>query len=311
MTRPSVVCDLRMPNKARFCDQIAKNAPWALSVAALNSHVGQSLVLCGAGPTLADHLDRMDAADAVWACNSALPYLVDRGVRVTHGFAIDQGEAMLADHEFGRALPVDYYLASSVHPALVRHLARAGRALTFFHSFLGVDDPDGWAHPDGLRHEEFCYRRLYRPTVLVGSGVNAVPRAIGLAMALGFASVEVIGADCAARPSETPPPSPIDPAFGDWVNDLVLYADGRTAGAYGVDGPIASACIDGRWWSTRPDMLMSARHMLDLTDLYPGRVTFTGDTLVNAIAQQPRDWRDGLPELSLTGQLTNLACALA
>lgn len=305
----TATCDLRMPGKAHFCDQIARNAPWAIEVAELHSHAGQSLVLCGAGPTLAHHLDRMATADAVWACNSALPYLWDIGVRVTHGIAIDQGEGMLAEHEFGRALPVDYYLASSVHPELVRHLARAGRRMTFFHSFLGVDNPEGWAHPDGLAHEEFCYRRLYRPTVLVGSGVNVVPRAIGLAMALGFASVEVIGADCAARPAEVPPPPPSDPTFGEWVGDLVLYADGRTAGAYGLDGPIASACIDGRWWSTRPDMLMSARHMLELADLYPGRITFTGDTLVNALAAQPLAYREGLPELTATGQMRNLAVA--
>lgn len=308
MGNPAVAIQLRMGNTDGLLDQVARNAAWAMTVAEPGSRAGQRVVICGAGPSLTDHLDRMADADEVWACNSALPYLWDRGVRVTHGVTVDQGAAMLEPEELGRLLPVGYYLASSVHPDLVRRLAVAGHPVTFFHNYLGVADPPGWAHPDpAMRCEEFTYRRLYRPTLMVGVGLNTAIRAASLALGLGFASIEIVGADCAARPDGPPMPDPRSAAFGDWVDGLVLYADGRTASGYGPDGPLLEAVLDGRRWHTRPDMVVTATDFLALQAAYPGRLTFVGDTLVNALVGKDADYLAAMPRLTDDGRVTNLS----
>jgi len=57
---------------------------------------GQHIVICGAGPSLADHAhEYCPAADQVWGCNSALPWLAENGHKVTHGFTVDQTPEML------------------------------------------------------------------------------------------------------------------------------------------------------------------------------------------------------------------------
>lgn len=299
---------LTMPNAAHLLDQVCLNAPWALTVADAGSRAGQRVVICGAGPSLAEEADRLPAADEVWACNSALPYLMDRGVPVTHGVTIDHGAAMLEPGEFGRDFPVGYYLASSVHPELVQQCVRRGRAVTFFHSFLGVTPPAGWAHPDpAMGFEEFCYRRLYQPTVLVGRGLNSGVRAVGLALALGFEEIVVVGNDCAARVDSPAMPDPCSEAFTAWLESLVLYADGRTASCYGLDGPIAEAEIDGHRWHTRPDMVISAMHLVELMAAYPGRIRLQGTSLPGVLAAQGPDFLAGMPQLGEDGRVLNFA----
>ena len=56
---------------------------------------GRTLALCGAGPSLAKHV--IEGVDDVWACNSALPYLTGKGVRVTAGVGIDQTPGLLRE----------------------------------------------------------------------------------------------------------------------------------------------------------------------------------------------------------------------
>lgn len=302
------ICQLQMPNAAHLLDQVCRNAPWALTMAEADSRQGQRVVICGAGPSLADHADALPDADEVWACNSALPYLMDRGVRVTHGVTIDHGAGMLDAAEFGRAFDVGYYLGSGVHPDLVQSLAAAGRSLTFFHSYLGVPAPAAWRHPDpAMDYEQFLYRRLYRTSVCLGRGLNTGVRAVGLALAMGFAEIVVVGNDCAARPDAPTMPHPASSAFPAWLEELVLYADGRRASWYGTDGPFCEGVIGGRRWHTRPDMLISARHLIELMQEAPGRIRLVGDTLPSVLADQPPAFWAGMPDLTDAGQVVNLA----
>ncbi|MBK8006759.1 MAG: DUF115 domain-containing protein [Gemmatimonadetes bacterium] len=304
----SLTAQLAMPNAAHLFDQVCLNAPWALRMAEAGSRAGQRVVICAAGPSLADLADQLPDADEVWACNSALPYLLGRGVRVTHGITIDHGEGMLADHEFGGGHDVAYYLASGVFPGLVQRLAGCGRTLTFFHSWIGTPAPAGWAHADpAMDFEQFCYRRLYKPSVCLGRGLNTGVRAVGLAVAMGFDEILVVGNDCAARPDAPPMPDPRDPAWVDWLGELVLYADGRTARCYGDDGPIAEAVFEGRRWHTRPDMLVSAVHLLELMQESPGRIRLLGDGLPQVFLREGPAILAELPALAADGQVLNFA----
>src|SRR3990167_2093685 len=58
-------------------------------------YAGQTVAICGAGPSLAHETIR--GVDQVFACNSGLPYLVSRGVTVTAGVGIDQTPGLLRE----------------------------------------------------------------------------------------------------------------------------------------------------------------------------------------------------------------------
>lgn len=314
MDPKAVGCTLRMPGAAGFPDQIMRNAQWAYRMLQADTRAGQSVAIYGAGPSL--RTAPISEADERWACNGALPFLMDRGAPITHGVTVDQGSAMLGPSEWFRTFDVEYLLASSVHPDLVQHLANEGRRWAFFHSFIGMTPPPHWTCPSPLPssldpsqpmgYEEFLYRRLYPQSVLVGQGLNTGCRAVCLALVMGFSRIDVYGMDCATAP-HTPMPPRDHPAQAAWLNGCVLYADGRTVGQLYGDTPMAEAELNGRLWHTRPDMIASALHLLGLQKLYPGRIVFHGDTLVNALADswEDPDFMDGMPTLNDDGTMTN------
>ncbi len=107
-------------------------------VAVQDSAEGQTLLLCGAGPSLAEHIEEY-RADQVWGCNSALTWLHDEGHDPTHGFCVDQTPHMLREWE--SAPDVEYLIASSVHCALVEFLISKNRHLRFFNNYVGIKKP--------------------------------------------------------------------------------------------------------------------------------------------------------------------------
>lgn len=298
---------LRMPNSEHLYDQVFANHRSRPRMVTAGSASGR-LAICGAGPSLAEQLAAVahEPGD-VWACNSALPYLCDRGVRVTHGFTIDQGLGMLATGEWDRVFDVTYLLASSVHPDLVEHLA--DRPLQMFHSFLGLPAPANWIERDGFgSYEDWLYRKLYDASICVGAGLNSVPRAISLAVAMGYTDIRVYGADCACRvnPPEPPTADPT-PAYTAWLEQLVMYADGRSPAIYGPHEAMLRYAIDGDVWFTRTDMGISAEHLVKLDREYPGRITYVGDTLVSALQRQSDTFWADMPRLNnLTSCVENL-----
>lgn len=291
----SLKCELRMPNMERLFDHVRENAKHVKHWVDPFSHTGKSVTICGAGPSLNAHLSELTDTDETWACNGALPYLLGKGVKATHGFCVDQGDEMMGEQEWGKIRDVPCYVASSIHPSLAEHLAKNATPI-WFHNFLGIDKP-------GETIEVELYRTLYPRTVVAGLGLNAAARAVCLALGMGFTDIRVYGADSAAEPDQPEMPELLTSAYHDWMRHLVMYADGRTAAqVYGVDSPMAEAPeIDGRRWVTRPDMIISAIHLIRIAEAYAPRVSLMGDSMLTAIAKQPEEWWTDLPVLRADG----------
>jgi hypothetical protein len=209
------------------------------------SHYSRTLALCGAGPSLRDDVIR--GVDDVWACNSALPYLIANGATVTAAIGIDQTPGLL--REWSDPPDVTYYVASSVDPDLVSHLRSHDRRVVFFHNHVGFA-------ADEFDH----YAATWPPTLMVGEGFSVVSRALGLATWLGYERVDIYGADCCFGP------------------DDVTHANGDTAiTAYGKP-VVMQSYLGGRKWRTRADMLMDAVHLVRRVRKSDGHVRLMGDT---------------------------------
>ena len=299
-------CQLTLPNVGTMYAQIRQNARHRLPMLQPHIALDHTVLICGAGPSLRDLLDQWPLVDEVWACNSALPYLADRGMQVTHGFAIHQGDTLVAPGEWDRTFDVTYYVASSLYPPMLDRLVHERRRVAVFHSFLGLPDPVGWdrgAH-DGKSYEMALYtdKHLFETGVQVGHGLNSVPRAVCLALGLGFRHIYVAGADCACPPGQPLRPDLGTPEYADWMRAVPMYADGRTAAVFGVHQAMAEGVVNGRRWVTLPDMVISARALLDLERTAPERVHLLGDTLPNAL--KGLDLCD-MPYLSAPGVISN------
>jgi hypothetical protein len=258
---------LENPVEGRLRDYIIENrkAP-DLEVVQQDAFVGKSVAICGAGPSLRDETIR--GASHVWACNSALPYLVAQGAHVTAGVGIDQTPGLL--REWAEPPDVPYYVASSCDPYLVAHLRAKGRRVIFFHNHVGCDAPAGTEHA----REFDLYNETWPFMCMVGEGFSVVSRAIGLAQWMGYERVDVYGADCALGP------------------DDLAHANGESAIEAYVRPLLMEATIDDRLWRTRPDMLMDAVHLARRTQQSAGRVRLIGDTLPVFLLGKSTDYLD-------------------
>jgi hypothetical protein len=72
---------------------------------------------------------------------------------------------------------------------------------------------------------------------------------------------------------------------------------------------MAEAVIDGTRWHTRPDMVISAQHLVDLARNYAPRVTLVGEGLPLTLARQSPDFMTCLPSMSGHGAIDNFAVA--
>lgn len=301
---------------------LLREYPAASHLAQQGSAAGQHLVLCGAGPSLADHAaEWVPHADQVWGCNSAVTWLAAHGHPVTHGFTVDQTPHML--EEWISTPDVEYLLATSCHPHLVELLTGRGRRIIFFHNYCGVVGPNGeraictacyatlprpkgeapgpCPHTESEGYEDWLYGSLFGATIRCGAGLNSVNRAIDLAVFMGFDRITVLGADCALR-ARTPCPPDARPGletYRKWLREEVtMHADGGNPLAAGASEMTLSGVIDGRTWVSKPDMLVSAVHLVDaMRANAPGRLTFIGDTLVNAIKDKPESFLKRLPTM--------------
>jgi hypothetical protein len=237
-----------------------------------NGAVGRRLVLCGAGPSLAEHwphylgpdgISRMNHTD-VWACNSALTWLHSHGAYVTHGFGIDQTEGLLREWE--HAPPAHYLIASTVDPRTAKHLVALGRPITWFHNYVGSAT------------EGDLYRTIWPSTVMVGDGLNSVNRAICLAQFMGYKHITCLGTDCALGPGD------------------VMHANGDGPEAHGATSVIMENhpdhLVDGRIWRTKPDMLFSAASLARMAA--KGYLTLVGDILPNALLKEAHRAPNGI-----------------
>jgi hypothetical protein len=242
---------LTNPVQDKLADYIRENRPSCTAVVQPNTDAGRSLAICGAGPSLRGaRLDTFAAVDDVWACNSALPYLLAAGVPVTAAIGIDQTPGLL--REWSDAPDVTYYVASSVDPELVRHLVAHDRRVVFFHNFVGLA---------ATVDEEVQHYKAYPSTFLVLDGFSVTSRAIRVAQHMGYERIDVHGADCCFGPDDT------------------AHANGEHITAAYHRPAVSIGEINGRAVRTRPDMLADAVHLVRLVRWSQGRVRLIGDTL--------------------------------
>lgn len=262
-----------------FVDELAENF-----MVREDSAKGQTLALCGAGPSLAENLDKLHGVDQIWGANSALPYLIGQGFPVTHGITVDQTAEML--NEWVTKPDVEYLLSTTVHPNLTRYLIDHGRRVRFFHNFVGMGGPAMKSENQEMAYEDWLYTVLFPGAIRAGSGLNTVNRALDVALHLGFSTIYVLGADCALRCKR---PAPKDADVGSkehrqWLkDDVVMHADGGSALASGATHVTLSGVVDGRHWETKPDMVVSAIWLVKQAQKSGGRVVLVGDTLPNAL----------------------------
>lgn len=245
---------------------------------ARDTRVGQTLILCGMGPSLAAHAAAVLAAHPsadVWGANRAAVWLSEHG-RVAAGIGIGMEPAMRAEWEGARArLP--FFLASHTHPEVVAWLVAARHPIRFFHSIV-VDIP----------REQALWKKHFPPGIHVGIGTNVVTRAIALAVALGYAKILVLGADCALQ--------------GD-----VLYADGRTHAQVYDDPIVLRGTVDGRVWTARTDMVLNAIDLVRISrmrEMAGGRLQVIGDTLPGALWDKDEPFLASLPQLDTHQRVT-------
>jgi hypothetical protein len=266
-------------------------------VVEINSAKGQHLVLCGAGPSLADHAaEYCPQGDQVWGVNSALPWLHANGHKVTHGFTVDQTPHMC--EEWYTTPDVEYLIASTIHPNLLALLVARGRKTRIFHNYVGIKKPPVQSGDSIMSYEDWLYLNMYVGTIRVGSGLNSATRALDVALAMGFSKISVLGADCCLRFKSPPPPDKpnSDPEFRAWLRtETVMHADGGSALASGATAVTYYGHFAGRWWLTKPDMAESARWLHEFEKKYPGRIELIGDTLPVAMRGKSSRLLDRLP----------------
>lgn len=319
---PEQMIRLENPVTHHFETFIVGNSQFCDEVIQPDSRTGQHVVICGAGPSLRDHVQLCEDADEVWGCNSAAPWLYDEGCRVTHALTVDQTPAMV--NEWASLPPLGYMVASTVHPHLTDLLVESGHRLTWFHNFVGIrkppvefcecghdEEPDHETgvcsqcecedyRPRRMAYEDWLYLTLYEPTVRAGSGLNTVTRAIDVALFMGCRRVTVLGADCAIRVRE-PLPEGVQPgtkAHERWLQaHTEMHANGDNALASGATPVTLTGEIDGREWLTKPDMAISAVFLMRMKQKLGDRLDLVGDTLPNAIMDKPDEFIDRLPSL--------------
>jgi len=218
------------------------------------SMAGRMLAICGAGPSLARAKTSgvFDKVDDVWGCNRAANYMVEKGWPITHAVSIDPGEAMWKEAWADPPDVPQYLLATTVSPELTEHLLEHGKNITFFHSLRG-----------GFEGELDMYRMLYPPAPLVGRGLNVVNRTLELADWLGYDRIYLVGADNCLAPGDQ------------------MYAGGMSEAD--VEDPEAicrSDDIMGQSYSTRPDMLASAKSLAEVKFEMGDRLRFVGHKIL-------------------------------
>lgn len=310
---PSQEIHLQNPVSHHFGSFIVGNALYCSGPDAMvqaNEAQGKTVLIAGAGPSLNDHIAAYaGTTDELWACNSALPWLLKQGYAVTHGITVDQTPAML--NEWESAPDVEYLLCSTVHPFLTEHLIdKHARRVRWFHNYVGIAKPpveycacghdkspfhaDGGCsecadcaayRPGRMAYEDWLYLQMYPPGIRVGAGLNTATRAIDLALTMGYKQVTVLGADCALKIKQPMPRNvlPGSAMHRAWLADTVMHADGGNALASGATATTIGGEIDGRWWETKPDMAISAVFLVRMQEAAGDKLTLVGDTLPNAL----------------------------
>jgi hypothetical protein len=144
------------------------------------------------------------------------------------------------------------------------------------------------------------YQALYPTTVRVGSGLNAVTRAVDLALFMGFSKIIVLGSDCCIRfeGDEPSTASVSSPEHVAWLKEnTTMHADGGNALASEASCITLQGKIDGRWWLSKPDMLITAVWLVRMKQQLGSRLSIMGDTLPKALLGKDDEFLARLPSM--------------
>lgn len=264
-----------------------------------NEAAGQHVVICGAGPSLRDDAaEWCPQGDQVWGCNSAAPWLAKNGHAVTHAFTVDQTPGMLRD--WLDAPDVEYLCATTIHPHLTTWLRSKGRTLRFFNNYVGIKGEPVPFRDEMIPFEDWLYCVLFPPTIRAGSGLNSVNRAIDVALFMGFSKITVLGADCALRLKRPKPEHFVhgDRAHRRWLEKhTVMHVNGTSAVHGGQTAITLGGMLDGRYWESKPDMLVSAVWLEMTRRRLQGRLDIIGDVLPNALRNKDVEFLRRLPTM--------------
>lgn len=267
---------------------------------------GLTVLICGAGPSLKDTFLPTYAEtspDAVWGCNSALRWLWQEKLPVSHGFACAGEEGLLDDWK--PFPPVQYYVSSGIWPVIPQLLDRRHRRVWFYHVILSRKA--GFADESAER-TYYAKHYLSALCVMPTGGFNVTNIAVAVALGMGFARILVAGADCCLALSPEPRPDQEDGTLDDaayaeanlaWKGRQRMYVDGRDpVTAFGPNVVIPDGVIAGRRFASRPDMLLSAVHLVRLAQRFRHQVELVGDTLPNWLLRVPEpEWIDLMPRV--------------
>lgn len=188
----------------------ARDLPWAQWA---QPHDGIA-IMCGGGPSIADHIDEIRdwqvRGATVFAMNGAARYLHERGVTVDY--------QVIADAKPETAVLVyphvtQYLIASQVHPETLKGALDWDGPVTLWHLAISED-------MDRLFPEE---RRKRGGYVLVGGGAAVGNSALALAYTRGFRRFECYGYDSSNRGESTH-------AYEQPMNQFIPVADVPWAG---------------------------------------------------------------------------------
>jgi hypothetical protein len=182
---------------------IRRNAALDLSWAGMHHAHDRVAVLCGGGPSLADHIDEIrvhfEAGAQVFAMNGAASFLRKHGIESAQVLADAKPEtASLVDEDGWH-----FYVASQCDAATVDRARDAG-GVTMWH--LAIDEEIDRLFPE--------HRRKAGGYALIGGGASVGNSALCLAYVLGYRRMEVYGYDSSHRGTESH-------AYPQPMNDLI------------------------------------------------------------------------------------------
>ena len=179
MLRPFTIKSQCVADDATLYAHITANSARGLPVLPQYAEHDGTVVLVGSGPSVADHVEAIRAAQQaggyVVAIKDAHDWLLAHEIVPQAAVAIDpQAERAQVFHTPHPT--VQYYLASQVHPAMLDHLA--GYQVSLWHAYVRKD------------------QAIPTPgTPLISGGTTTGLRAITLLYSMGFRTFELYGYD--------------------------------------------------------------------------------------------------------------------
>lgn len=174
---------------AQICGHICLNRyQEGLGRLEVEHHQGETLVICGGGPSIRDQVALVralgDMGARVIATNDCARYLIDQGVKL-HGWMYFETALLPDDHRWFRDPPTDIplYLASHCHPNVVDKFQQLGCPIVLWHCYQN-------------ELTQQLFGSFYPGQPVIGGGCSAALRMMNIGTMLwGYRTVRLFGLD--------------------------------------------------------------------------------------------------------------------